>query len=216
MSLNENSTGVKFSELERMVYDMALELGRRVLTETLEAMSQGLHMQLDSSRYENKGIPETHINTLFGTVAYRRHVYYDRDTRDEGGKCKCVYPLDERLGMTVFQAYTEAVVETVVGQCTHVSFRKAAKAVSDMTGLSISHGTAWNMVQRFGHGLDEYDKQLVEKDRQNVGWQEGRACCFRRSGWRLSAHPTAQPKEEGEGAQGSQAGSDLRRMEEAG
>lgn len=108
-----------------------------------------------------------HINTLFGTVAYRRHVYYDRDTRDEDGKCRCVYPLDERLGMTVFQSYTEAVVETVVKQCTQVSFRKAAEAVSEMTGLSISHGTAWNMVQRFGHGLDENDKQLVEKDRQN-------------------------------------------------
>lgn len=167
MSLNENSTGVKFFELERMIYDMALELGRKVLAETLEAMSQGLHMQLDSSRYENKGIRETHINTLFGTVAYHRHVYYDRDTCDEDGKCMCIYPLDERLGMAVFQSYTEAVVETVVKRCTQVSFRKAAEAVSEMTGLSISHGTAWNMVQRFGHGLDEYDKQLVEKDRQN-------------------------------------------------
>jgi hypothetical protein len=167
MSLNENSTGIKFSELERMIFEMALGLGRHVLAKTLEAMSQALHMQLDSSRYENKGIPETHINTLFGTVTYRRHVYYDRGTRDDDGKCRCVYPLDERLEMTVFQSYTEAVVETVVKQCTQESFRKAAEAVSEMTGLSISHGTAWNMVQQFGHGLDEHDKQLVEKDRQN-------------------------------------------------
>jgi hypothetical protein len=58
-------------------------------------------------------------------------------------------------------------VETVVKKCTQVSFRKAAEAVSEMTGLSISHGTAWNMVQQFGRSLDEHDKQLVEKDRQN-------------------------------------------------
>jgi hypothetical protein len=75
MSFNENCLGIKFSELERIIYDMALGLGRHVLAETLEAMSQGLHMLLDSSRYENKGISETHINTLLGTVAYRRHVY---------------------------------------------------------------------------------------------------------------------------------------------
>jgi len=44
MSFNENITGIKFYELERMIYDMALGLGRHVLEETLEAMSQGLHM----------------------------------------------------------------------------------------------------------------------------------------------------------------------------
>lgn len=166
MSVTENGTGIKFSELERTIYDFALGIARNILAETLEGMSHGLHMQLDSSRYENKGMRGTSIHTLFGTVSYSRHVYYDNETFGEDGKRKCVYPLDDCLGMTIFQSYTEAVVETVIKRCTEVSFRKAAEAVSEMTGLSISHTTAWNMLQEFGCSLDDHDRRLVEKDKQ--------------------------------------------------
>lgn len=166
MSVTENCKGIKFSELERMIYDFVLSLARKILAETLEGMSNDLHMQLDSSRYENKGMRRTSIHTLFGTVTYRRHVYYDNETLGEDGKRKCIYPLDESLGMTIFQSYTEAVVETVVKRCTEVSFRKAAQAVSEMTGLSLSHATAWSMFQEFGRSLDDHDRRLVEKDNQ--------------------------------------------------
>ena len=167
MSVTENVAGIKFSELERTIYDFALGLARNILADTLEGMSQALHMQLDSSRYENKGTRETSIHTLFGTVSYSRHVYYDNEAVDAEGKRKCVYPLDERLGMTVFQSYTEAVVETVVKRCTEVSFRKAAQSVNEMTGLSLSHTTAWSMVQQFGRSLDDCDRRLVEKYSQH-------------------------------------------------
>mgnify|MGYP001810643287 CR=1 FL=1 len=167
MSVTENDASIKFSELERTIFNFAHEMARTLLAETLEELSYKLHMQLDSARYENKGTRETSVHTLFGTVTYKRHVYYDHEIQGEDGKSKCVYPLDETLEMTVFQTYTEAVVETVLKRCTETSFRKAAAAVSEMTGLSVSHATAWNMFQAFGRSLSHHDRNLVEKDQQN-------------------------------------------------
>jgi hypothetical protein len=167
MSVTENAAGIKFSELERTIFNFAHELARNLLTDTLEALSQKLHMELDSTRYENKGTRETSIHTLFGTVSYKRHVYYDHGTQSEDGRSKCVYPLDEKLGMTVFQTYTEAVVETVLKRCTETSFRKAAASVSEMTGLSVSHATAWSMFQEFGRSLTLRDQALVDQDQKN-------------------------------------------------
>ena len=167
MSVTENGAGIKFSELERTIFNFAHEMARTLLADTLEELSYKLHMQLDSARYENKGTRETSIHTLFGTVSYKRHVYYDHETQEEDGKGKCVYPLDETLEMTVFQTYTEAVVETILKRCTETSFRKAAASVSEMTGLTVSHATAWSMFQEFGRCLSYHDQTLVDKDQRN-------------------------------------------------
>lgn len=56
MSVTENCKGIKLSELERSIYDFVLSLARKILAGTLEGMSNDLQMQLDSSRYENKGM----------------------------------------------------------------------------------------------------------------------------------------------------------------
>jgi len=42
------------------------------------------------------------------------------------------------------------------------SYRKAAKSISELTGQSISHGGAWNLVQRSGKLVREEEKRLVE------------------------------------------------------
>lgn len=82
---------------------------------------------------------------------------------DENGKSACIYLLDQWLGMDTIGHMSECVVERIVEGSSAMSFRKAAKEIRDLTGLSISHTEAWNIVQAVGKGLERQEETLVQQ-----------------------------------------------------
>ena len=158
--LNEPSEKVKFSFWEKEIHRQVCELGCNVLKEAIEAQSDQIHQTRDKKKYRDKGTRKSCIKTLMGPVEYSRHVY---QVVDETGKSACIYLLDQWLGMDTIGHMSECVVDKIVEGSSAMSFRKAAKEIKDLTGLSISHAGVWNVVQEFGKGLEKHEETLVQQ-----------------------------------------------------
>ena len=83
------------------------------------------------------------IRTTIGTVDLP-HL-----TRVKCAHCgrTCV-PLVELCGLDLYQTKTAGVEKLVVEQCVQTSYRRATKAICDMTGVSVSHSTSHRWVLR--------------------------------------------------------------------
>ena len=62
-------------------------------------------------------------------------------------RVKCV-PVVELCGLDLYQTKTAGVEKLVVEQCVQTSYRRATKAICDMTGVSVSHSTSHRWVLR--------------------------------------------------------------------
>ena len=107
--------------------------------------------------YRHKGQRQTSIKTVMGTAEYSRAVY---QRKNEDGTKSCVFLLDEALGLEISGQMSDNLAEMMTVAACNSTYREAARAVSKMTGQSISHQAAWNVVQELG---------------QRVGAQEERA-----------------------------------------
>ena len=83
------------------------------------------------------------IGTTIGTVDLP-HL-----TRVKCAHCgrTCV-PVVELCGLDLYQTKTAGVEKLVVEQCVQTSYRRATKAICDMTGVSVSHSTSHRWVLR--------------------------------------------------------------------
>ena len=83
------------------------------------------------------------IRTTIGTVDLP-HL-----TRVKCAHCgrTCV-PVVELCGLDLYQTKTAGVEKLVVEQCVQTSYRRATKAICDMTGVSVSHSTSHRWVLR--------------------------------------------------------------------
>lgn len=83
------------------------------------------------------------IRTTIGTVDLP-HL-----TRVKCAHCgrTCV-PVVEICGLDLYQTKTAGVEKLVVEQCVQTSYRRATKAICDMTGVSVSHSTSHRWVLR--------------------------------------------------------------------
>ena len=82
---------------------------------------------------------------MFGEVVYARTVY-----QHVNGKTEWIYLLDEALEMDKIGLISTNLAEKIVETITKESYRGTADVVSQTTGLVISHGGAWNLVQKLG------------------------------------------------------------------
>lgn len=83
------------------------------------------------------------IRTTIGTVDLPQL------TRVKCAHCgrTCV-PVVELCGLDLYQTKTAGVEKLVVEQCVQTSYRRATKAICDMTGVSVSHSTSHRWVLR--------------------------------------------------------------------
>lgn len=83
------------------------------------------------------------IRTTIGTVDLP-HL-----TRVKCAHCgrTCV-PVVELCGLDLYQTKTAGVEKLIVEQCVQTSYRRATKAICDMTGVSVSHSTSHRWVLR--------------------------------------------------------------------
>lgn len=67
------------------------------------------------------------------------------------------------------------VIDLVVQNISEVSYRVCAEMISNMTGISISGVSVWNIVQKLGEEIKQYEKEKVEahqKDKLKAGEKE--------------------------------------------
>jgi len=148
---------VKLTEMEKEIFKQCCALGCEMFKEALERIDEQLRKERDFKTYRNKGTRKTVMKTVMGEVEFRRTVY---ETRDEEGRKGFVYLFDEAIGRSGSGFFSSLLSEQIVQSVCQSSYRGAARAVSEMTGQSISHTAAWNVVQAVGENLDSVEKAL--------------------------------------------------------
>ena len=164
MSVSEKT--VDFNEIERSVKKMCNELGCAVLKSMLEQWDAELAAERDRTEYRHKGKRKTVIKTVLGEVEFERSIY---ETRSANGVKSFVYLLDEAMGMTGSGFMSGVLPEQIVQASCDSSYRGAARAVSEMTGQTISHTAAWNVVQVLGERLDVQEHHAAKLAADNKG-----------------------------------------------
>lgn len=156
--------GMDFNALEKEIYRIGCEFAAGLLEQALRGMDEHLEKTRDKKQLRHKGTRWTTLKTLMGEVRYNRTVY---ETRMENGEKGYVYLLDEALRLDTFGKVTSNLAARIAECVSVCSYREAAEKVSGMTGQSISHGGAWNVIQDLGAKLsevEEADEQLAKAD----------------------------------------------------
>jgi hypothetical protein len=149
---------ITFNSLEKEIYNIACNMACNVLTQVLEDIDKKISKDRDKKEYRHKGNRKTTLKTLMGEVTFSRAVYENIDS--EGNK-RFVYLLDKELGLDTIGLISTNLAKKVVENACITSYRNTAKNISELTGQSISHGGAWNVIQALGKKIKEdEDKQI--------------------------------------------------------
>jgi hypothetical protein len=157
---------VDFNTLEKEIYEKCLEFGREKLRDKLEKYDDALAQTRDRNTYRHKGKRKGVIKTVMGEVEYQRAVY---QRKNEDGTTSCVYLLDEALGISGNGFMSGLLSRMIVEEVCSGTYRHAAQAISEMTGQSISHTAAWNVVQMIGMDVDKKEQEAAKQAQNNNG-----------------------------------------------
>lgn len=159
---------VSFKTLEQKIFDYVCELGREITRVMLEGYDKELSEGRDKQAYRNKGGRTTTIKTVYGEVTYERNVYR---TKTEDGRNAYVYLLDEAMQMDKIGLISTNLAEKIAMTVTEAPYRVAAETISSTCGQGISHGGAWNLVQKLGERISEEETHAVRQ--MEAGQAEG-------------------------------------------
>jgi hypothetical protein len=151
---------VSFKDLEKNIFKYICQCGCEMACTILEEYDKDLEQSRDKKAYRHKGTRSTSIKTVFGEVEYERTVYHHVNER---GKTEWIYLLDEAMKMDKIGLISTNLAEKIVETVTKESYRGTADAVSHTTGQVISHGGAWNLIQKLGDKICAEEKELVEE-----------------------------------------------------
>ena len=163
---------VSFKDLEEIAFKIACEIANEILRNMLEEYDKKIMDTRDTKEFRHKGKETTTVKTKTGLVEYTRTKYIQKQ---EDGKNKCVYLIDEILGIKEIGQVSGGIIELVAQNISEVSYRVCAEMISNMTGLSISGVAVWNIVQKLGEEIKKYEKEKVEahqNDKLQAGTKE--------------------------------------------
>ena len=160
-SLDEGQ--VNFKSLEKYIYNEVCHQACTVLSDVLKNLDMKLMAERDKKLYRAKGIKHTCLKTIMGPVEYERRIY---EYQTEDGLKAFKYLLDDYLNMETVGHMSANLVEKVIESALNVPYRKAAENVSKLTGQSISHMAAWNLVQVLGKKMGEREDHQIELNQQ--------------------------------------------------
>lgn len=163
---------VTFKDLEEIAYKIACKIANEILKNMLEEYDKQIMDSRDTAIYRHKGKETTTIKAKTGLVEYTRTKYI---TKNENGKNKCVYLTDELLHTKEMGQVSGGIIELIVKNIAEVSYRVCAEMLNNMTGLSISGVAVWNIVQKLGEEIKQYEKEKVEafqEDKLKAGEKE--------------------------------------------
>jgi hypothetical protein len=101
-----------------------------------------------------------------GEVEYERVLYA---FTGEDGKIGHIYLLEQELGFETVGFVSDLLAGKIAEASCELSYRKTAQTVSELTGQSISHTGAWNVVQSLGSKVDEHERQAAARAKKNEG-----------------------------------------------
>ena len=161
----EKANKIDIREIERKIYAAALAAGRAAMAEYLGALDETLAEARDRKQYRDKGKRRTVLKTIMGEVEFSRRVYAC------GDDCKkiYVYLLDEALGINTPGQMSPMLSELVATAACESTYRETARQVSELTGQTISHQTAWMITQEAGNRVRAREEVLIEQARHNKG-----------------------------------------------
>lgn len=151
---------VSFKTLEQKVFAYVCELGREITRTILESYDNELSRDRDRQIYRDKGVRSTTIKTVYGEVTYARRVY--QKTLTDGHRAY-VYLLDEAMHMDKIGLISTNLAEKIVMAATEAPYRVSAETISSTCGQSISHGGAWNLMQKIGERISEEEVHAVKQ-----------------------------------------------------
>lgn len=151
---------VSFKTLGQKVFRYVCELAQEITRIMLENYDTELAEGRDKSQYRDKGKRTTTIKTVYGEVAYARRVYQTK--LEDGGKA-FVYLLDEAMQMDKIGLISTNLAEKIAMTVTESPYRVTADIISETCGQSISHGGAWNLIQRLGERINEEEDYAVKQ-----------------------------------------------------
>jgi len=161
--------GLDFNALEKEIFKIGCEFAAGLMSQVLDIMDACLKNERDKKQYRHKGKRWTSLKTLMGEVPYGRTVY---ETKLENGETACVYLLDEALRLDTFGKVTSNLAARIAECVSVCSYREAAEKVSSMTGQTISHGGAWNVIQDLGKKLSEVEEEQAKRASSGQGLGE--------------------------------------------
>lgn len=158
--------GIDFNALEKEIFRIGCEFAVDLMSQVLKQLDKHLESTRDKKKYRHKGRRLTTLKTLMGEVTYNRAVY---ETELETGEKACVYLLDKALELETFGKVTASLAARIAENASVCSYRETAANVSSMTGQTISHGGAWNVIQDLGEKLSEIEKADAESAKNSQG-----------------------------------------------
>ena len=164
MSLTEKTIDINY--LEKEIYRKCFEQGRAAMAALFEKWDEELRQDRDKEKYRHKGKRCGVYRMIFGEVEYLRNVY---EVWDDGMKVGHAYLLDEAIGISDSRRMSGILRELIAKVCCEGSYRAAARVVSEMTGQSLSHTGAWNVVQALGEEIDGRELQAAELAAKDKG-----------------------------------------------
>jgi len=155
-----NDEGLTFKALEQDLYKYYCEQACKMMANTLEIIDKKLLDKRDKKKYRCKGLKKTCIQTIMGPVEYSRRIY---KTTNEKGKIQHVFLLDKHLKFETVGQTSTNLAEKVVERALEESYRKTTQGINSTTNAQLSHGTAWNIVQKMGSKIKEKEHKLVNR-----------------------------------------------------
>lgn len=151
---------ISFKALEQKIYKYICEYGAELTRILLERYDDELAEGRDRKVYRDKGKRSTTVKTVYGEVAYSRRVY---ERKGEGVEKGYVYLLDEAMKMEKIGLLSANLAEKIAMTAAESPYRVTAQAISSTCGQSVSHGGAWNLVQRIGERISREEAHEVER-----------------------------------------------------
>jgi len=149
---------VNFKGIEKSVQSLCFEIGCEILQSILESWDKELMERRDKSVYRHVGKKPTTVKTVIGEVSYKRTQY---EYINDAGTKSYIFLLDTSMGIDTGGHFSDLLIEMIVQSCCASPYREAARSVSEMTGQTISHMAAWNVVQAVGEQLEEHEQRLA-------------------------------------------------------
>lgn len=157
-----------FQQMIAFTREMVNKVGCSIVKAMLEEIDDQIFCERDRNRYRDKGKCHTNIKTLMGCVEIDRHKYIDRAEECEK---KTVYLLDDAIGMSNHETICEELGRELIYEVCEAPYRKVARRVQEITGMSLSHQQIWTYIQKSGEkNSDNLIKmQNLEKSGESRG-----------------------------------------------
>ncbi len=152
----DNSKIENFPEFIEKIFASAMEFGKAVVKDYLEALDEDLMLSCDTKKYRHKGSRKTAVKMKLGTIEYSRRIYFDANEK------KHVYLLDQALNPQNIGLFDETICKRIEEMICYQSFRGTASSISENTGLHITPQTVWNIVQEMGRSEIENSNKMPQ------------------------------------------------------